>query len=75
MFYLEVLKDFRINGRGYYAGVYKFRQFVPHEYSANADRMWYETERGTVWYPKAQHRTEPVDMDEFFWIKLKAKQM
>lgn len=75
MFYVEILKDYRINHRTYRAGVYKFTPFVPHEYTTEDNRMWYETEKGTVWHPKPHHRSDPVDMEEFFWIKLRAKKV
>ena len=72
MFYVELLKNANINGRIYYAGIYQFKH-VPHPYEANANRIWYETEKGTVWYAQKHRRLDKVDPKEFFWVKLKAR--
>jgi hypothetical protein len=56
-------------------GFYCRNENVGHELMRLADRVWKDDEKG-VRYIKFRGEPETlVDMNEFFWIKLKAKNL
>jgi len=79
-FYYEIKKQFKKTEFGFYKLEFKGEAETIHKHPASmhyaADRIWEEKD-GTVSFIKNRLLSEEVDVDleEFMWVKLAAKQL